>query len=208
MYNYTNGSSIWRTRLDGFLNHSTFFFPEANNGTMTEICEKSEKCNIDQLSFKAYLARWLAVSAQLAPFTTDRIVPLLQHSAKAAAQSCVGGPTQTMCGSRWWWNGFDGMGGVGQQMSALSVISANLIKEVKPPYTQKDGGTSEGNPAAGTGDDQPEKMLHPDPTPGDKFGAALLTIIMLTGIVGGGLWISFDGWRERWGRVRSGFWRL
>lgn len=110
---------------------------------MTEICEKTEKCNIDQLSFKAYLARWLAVSAQLAPFTTDRIVPLLQHSASAAAQSCVGGPTQTMCGSRWWWNGFDGLGGVGQQMSALSVISANLIKEVKPPYTQKDGGTSE-----------------------------------------------------------------
>ena len=126
MYNYTNGSSLWRTRLDGFLNQTSFFFPESNNRTMTEICEKTEKCNIDQLSFKAYLARWLAVSAQLAPFTTDRIVLLLQHSASAAAQSCVGGPTQTMCGSRWWWNGFDGLGGVGQQMSALSVISVNL----------------------------------------------------------------------------------
>ena len=47
----------------------------------------------------------------------------------------------------------------------------------------------EGNPAAGTGDDQPEKMVVPKVTAGDRFGAAVVTILMLLGIVGGGLWI-------------------
>lgn len=65
--------------------------------------------------------------------------------------------------------------------------------------------TGEGNPAAGTGDDQPQIMVHPDVTPGDMVAAAFLTVIMLACIVGGGLWISFDGWSEIWARVRGYF---
>ncbi|KAH7112822.1 glycosyl hydrolase-like protein [Dendryphion nanum] len=198
MYNYTNGSALWRQRLDGFLNHTALFFPQNHNGIMTEICERSELCNIDQLSFKAYLARWLATCAQLAPFTKDRIMPLVQHSARAAAQSCSGGPTGTLCGSRWWWDGFDGKHGVGQQMSALSIINANLVNEVKPPYSQDTGGTSEGDPSAGTGDDQLEWMLHSNATKGDQIGAAILSILVLGVVIVGGLWMSFEGWNDLW----------
>jgi hypothetical protein len=188
MYNYTNGSSIWAERLQGFLNHTSTFFPKDKGGVMVEICEPSQKCNIDQWSFKAYLARWLAVAAQLAPFTYAQIKPILETSAKAAAAACTGGSNQNTCGSRWY-QAFDGSVGVGQQMSALSVISANLIKEVKAPYSANTGGTSQGNPAAGTGSDAPPKAVFDEVTTADKAGAGILTAIALITTVGGAWWM-------------------
>ncbi|KAF2015654.1 glycoside hydrolase family 76 protein [Aaosphaeria arxii CBS 175.79] len=189
MYNYTNGSALWQSRIEGFLNHTSYFFPDYNSGVMTEVCERNYKCNIDQPSFKAYLARWLAVCAQLAPFTYDRILPLLQHSAVAAAQSCDAG---NQCGMQWYVKGFDGHGGVGQQMSALSVISANLIGEVKGPYTKDDGGTSKGNPAAGTGDEDPTVRDDRKATTADKAGASIVTILVVVFVVGGGYWLVLE----------------
>ncbi|KAF2807192.1 mannan endo-1,6-alpha-mannosidase [Mytilinidion resinicola] len=154
MYNYTNGSQIWETRLTGFLQHAeSVFFPTAyGSQTMVEVaCEVTQKCDVDQWSFKAYLSRWMAISAQIAPFTAAKITPLLQASAKAAAKQCNGGTDGTECGSRWFQDTCDGNVGVGQSMSALSVINANLIASAKAPLSADTGGTSKGNPAAGTG---------------------------------------------------------
>lgn len=187
MYNYTNGSDIWGQRLQSFINQTTTFFPADKKSVMVEVCEASQKCNYDQWSFKAYLARWLATAAQLAPFTAAQIMPILQHSAVAAAQSCN---DANICGSRWYWDGFDGNQGVGQQMSALSVISANMILQAKAPYSANTGGTSVGNPAAGTGDDNPEVPVEfTDITTGDKAGASILTILVLGLTLGGSWWL-------------------
>lgn len=194
MYNYTNGSQIWRDRLSGFLSHVNTFFPDQYGNVMMEGCEPKQTCNIDQVSFKAYLARWFAVAVQLAPFTAGQIIPHLQKSAKAAAQTCVGTSTTSskpyQCGNRWYWQGFDGNGGVGQQLAALSVISANLVTQAPPPYTVGTGGTSQGNPGLGTeGNTKLPTYDRYEATTADKVGASILTILAVAFTVGGGWWM-------------------
>lgn len=195
MYNYTNGSDIWAQRLTGFINKTnTLFFPSANNGIMTEPCERPENCNGDMVSFKGYLARWFAVSVQLAPFTAPSIMPHLQKSGIAAAQSCVGPSStsslQNECGNRWYWNGYDGKSGVGQQLAALSIISANMVQYSKAPLTSGSGGTSKGDPGLNNGANEGMPTIPEiEATTADKAGAAILTIIMVVGTVGGAYWL-------------------
>ena len=123
MYNYTNGSSIWEDRVNAILN-STFslFFPASYGGNiMSEIqCENSLNCDEDQKSFKAYLARWLAVTSLLVPSTAAQITPKLAASAQAAAGQCDGGSTGRECGMQWYTTTWDGTNGVGQQVSSSS----------------------------------------------------------------------------------------
>jgi len=119
MYNYTNGSEPWGTRvtqiLDGAMN---LFFPTDYGGNiMSEFqCEPPNNCNNDQRSFKAYLSRWMAVTTLLVPSTAAQILPKLQASANGAVAQCDGGANGRMCGSRWYTNVWDGTSGVGQQV--------------------------------------------------------------------------------------------
>ena len=138
-------------------------------------CERVHTCNVDQRSFKAYLSRWMAMTAQLAPFTHDRIFAKLRSSAQAAARTCNGAPTGNTCSIKWWEPTWDGSAGVGEQMSALSVIGANLvaIQKIEPPVTQAHG-ISKGNPTAGIGNDNTLIDL-PPPTKKDKIGAGVFT---------------------------------
>ena len=72
----------WQARVEGLLQAVKIFFNKAN--IMYEAaCEPVGNCNTDQLSFKAYLSRWMAATAKVAPFTHDTILPLLQTSAQA-----------------------------------------------------------------------------------------------------------------------------
>lgn len=154
---------------------------------MVEVaCEVTQKCDVDQWSFKAYLARWYAISAQLAPYTYDQIIPLLQASAKAAAKQCNGGTDGTECGSRWFQDTCDGNVGVGQSMSALSVIASNLIASAKAPLSADTGGTSKGNPSAGTNEQTSNPLALATITTADRAGAGIITALALVGILGGG----------------------
>ena len=85
----TNGSSIWETRVSGLLNASEIFF---QNGIMYEAaCENVNKtgtCDVDQQSFKGYLATWMAGTAKLCPWTYTTIMNYLNVSALAAAAQC------------------------------------------------------------------------------------------------------------------------
>lgn len=131
MWNTTK-QPIWKERTLGLLNASDVFFSPFSNvtGIMFEAaCEPYNKCNNDQYSFKAYLARWLAKTMILAPFTAKTIRPLLETSARAAAKSCSGGTDGVTCGTKWWVGGYDGNTGVGQQLSALEVIQSLLIDD-------------------------------------------------------------------------------
>lgn len=191
MYNYTNGSQIWANRLQGFINHTNTFFQDSYGGVMMDLCEVRQLCDGDQVSFKGYLARWFAVAAQIAPFTAPQLLPHLAKSGIAAAQACVGdsstSPLKYECGNRWYWDGFDGNSGIGQQLAALSVIAANLITDVQPPYNSKTGGTSQGNPGLGTGGDEELPTYdHYVVTTADKAGAAILTVLAVGMTVGGG----------------------
>ncbi|RHZ66766.1 glycoside hydrolase family 76 protein [Aspergillus thermomutatus] len=154
MWNYTKGNSIWKKRIDGLLDAQRLFLSpnkSSENVLYEYACETINTCQTDQYSFKAYLARWMGDVAQLAPWTRDTIVTRLRASATAAAAQCVGGKTGTYCGMRWTTGQYDGTTGVGQQMSALEVVQVNLFETVAGPLTNRTGGTSKGNSAAGTG---------------------------------------------------------
>jgi mannan endo-1,6-alpha-mannosidase len=134
MYDFTKGDKTWKDRTSGFLKHAqTLFFSPFENSTnvMYEwACETGESgrhCNLDQQSFKAYLARFMAKTALLAPFTKDTITSYLKTSAVGAAKSCSGGADGATCGSKWYTGGWDGTSGVGQQLSALEVTQALLM---------------------------------------------------------------------------------
>ncbi|KAK1826696.1 glycosyl hydrolase family 76-domain-containing protein [Podospora conica] len=156
MYNNSEGQAreVWRERVDGMLNGTMVFFAGPDKNIISEVaCEPVALCDLDQQSFKAYLARWMAATIKWAPWTGDRIRPLLETSAKAALSTCVGGDNKRMCGHNWTEAGrWDGLTGVGQQMAAMEVLLANMIDSVPPPVTEKKGGTSAGDPGAGGSD--------------------------------------------------------
>jgi mannan endo-1,6-alpha-mannosidase len=195
MYNYTDGKvEKWKESIDGIMKQMQIFFKTANDGTpnvMFEVaCEPTLRCNVDQRSFKAYLSRFIALTIKMAPYTHDTLLPLLKNSAKGAAKSCTGLEEGTVCGLKWTESGFDGWWGLGEAMSALEVIQGTLIDTVLPPATEKDRGTSRGDPSGGMGGDRGFR----DPTikkttQKDRVGAGFLTTLVLVAVVGGAYWM-------------------
>ncbi|GAO16063.1 hypothetical protein UVI_02054080 [Ustilaginoidea virens] len=195
MYNYTE-KPIWRQRLDSLLDGSKVFFTGPEKNIMTEVaCEAVHRCNLDQQSFKAFLGRWLAAITKWAPHTYDFVMPYLRASAVAAAKQCVGGDNKRMCGLKWNQDKYDGTTGAGQQMAALSVTLACMVKNRPSPVTQHSGGTSKGNPGSGGSDigrDEPAPPVYRPLTAGDRAAAAILTAGILVGMLGGIGWLLGD----------------
>jgi len=157
---------------------------------MTEVaCENNGKCDVDQRSFKAYLSRWMAYTAIIAPWTRQYIDPLLKASAQAAAKQCNAGANGTSCGLRWIDNGKnDGSFGVGEQMAAMEIVQALLYPTVAGPVTAQKGGISVSDPTAGNNVPQTPIKFN-TVTTGDKAGASILTLLVLVGIVFGAWWM-------------------
>ncbi|KAL4912664.1 glycosyl hydrolase family 76-domain-containing protein [Aspergillus aurantiobrunneus] len=155
MYNYTEGDPAWRERTTGILNAAQIFFADEPKDVMFErACEPRNTCKLDQRSFKGYLARWMAASTQMAPFTYNMVMPKLRASASAAAKTCTGGSDHATCGLKWTAQQYTGgPKDVGIQMAALEVIQSTLAEQVEPPVSEGHGGQSKGNPAAGSDDD-------------------------------------------------------
>ncbi|KAI1803873.1 glycoside hydrolase family 76 protein [Daldinia bambusicola] len=207
---------MWSERVNGLLNDTEeifFFGNDTSNRIMIEIaCEPVNLCDTDQQSFKAYLSRWMAATTKWAPWTFDRIKTLLQNSAVAAAKQCTGGDNHRMCGLKWANNSgvWDGSTGVGQQMAAMEVVLANMIREAEVPVTNSTGGTSVGNPSAGGSD---SGRIDLDPryskpiTGGDRAGAAICTIVVLGTLIAGAVFMVADetkSTKENWSNLRSG----
>ena len=168
------------------------FFIWGTKDVMYEVaCERDNKCNRDQRSFRAYLARFMGLTVQMAPFTQDYILPKLRTTAIAAAKQCNGGANGRTCGMRWTVPTCDGSfeeGLLGQTLSALEVVQSTLIMQAPAPLTAKTGGTSKGDVNAGTTGLNYTGLrdLSKDPiTTGEKVGAAFLTLLM------GGVWGGF-----------------
>jgi len=179
--------------VQGILNATHVFFYNDTNIMFEVACETIGNCLVDQRSFKAYLARWLAATTKIAPFTSGQIMPRLKASAVAAAKACTGGANGNTCGLKWTTGGFDGQVGVGEQMAALEVFQSNLIPKVAPPVTESGGGTSKGDPGAGLKDANPVPKLHTSViTTADRAGAGILTGLLLLSMIGVPYWMSKD----------------
>jgi len=196
IYWQTNGSTIWKERVEGLLNTTiNVFFPK---GIAYEVpCEATLiHCTIDMLSYKAYLVRWMAAATKVAPFIYESVVAVLRSSAAAAVLQCSGSPSDhsngRMCGLSWSKGAdWDGTSGVGQQMAALEVVQSNLIQQAKAPLTNSTGGTSQGDPGAGLSNPSPGDPNAPSPpTKGDKVGAGILTALILCGVVATLAWMN------------------
>lgn len=184
----TNGSAYWKTHTQGLLTSATKLF--FKDGVMQEqACEGGGNCNNDQKSFKAYLSRWLAATTKTAPFTAEPIKALLKTSAVAAAQQCTGtNPRPNTCGQKWTQGAkYDGsVGNIGLDMAALAVVQANLIEDAPVLFTNSTGGTSKGNPNAGSGSAASIAELNAQEpaTRNEKVGVAFFTAAVCMSVVG------------------------
>lgn len=147
MYNITSGSSEWKTALDGLLNQTlSVFFPK---GVLSEqACESNGACDVDQMAYKGLLAHWLVDTIQMAPYTLQSILPMLTSSAQAAAKDCNGNVCPEV------WSGAASANvtsGVGQQLSALSVVQSLLVNNASAPVTETTGGSNATSTGTSTG---------------------------------------------------------
>jgi mannan endo-1,6-alpha-mannosidase len=176
----------WKTAVQGIYTTGQLFF---ENGIMKEVaCEDGNNCDVDQQSFKGYLARWWGAAAKLAPFIQQETQALLASTANAAIATCTGGNDGNACGLRWTTNAYDGNTGVGEQMAVLEVVQSLLQPTVGGVVTSKTGGTSQGDPSAG-GTQNTQKVTLDPITGADKAGAGILTAMALLMTFAGSLWM-------------------
>lgn len=139
------------------------------------------------------------MTSLLVPSTAGQITPKLQASAEGAAGQCSGGGD--VCGLQWFTSTYDGQTGVGEevsvvprcqriaanerQMSALSVIGSTLIDSSMIPLSLRTGATSKSNPNAGTSSTKLPGQNTKPITTADKAGAAILTLMVCVGVIGG-----------------------
>ena len=76
-------------------------------------------------------------------------------------------------------------------MGVLEVVQGNLIEKVSGPVTNKTGGTSKGDPAAGgDGSGGSNPILEQDIIETkDRAGAGIITTIVLVWVIGGVWWM-------------------
>ncbi|KAK0727320.1 glycoside hydrolase [Lasiosphaeria miniovina] len=200
MHNVTGGAALWTQRVQGILKSTQNLFYNNSTGVVFEqFCEMRGFCDNDQRSFKGYLTRWLAGTAQMVSDTFDPIQKMLQASAAAAARACSGSPAEnlfrglpgTACGFRWD-QPFDGSTGVGEQMNALSAVMYTLVSRATTTVTAESGGTSKGDPGGGAqgpgGGGLPSQILLPIPLR-ERVAAGFLTAGFVFGVIGGSAFV-------------------
>lgn len=170
---------------------NAYFYSSTVPNVMVEVaCEPFNTCDTDNYSFKAYLARWMAATTKMAPWTYDIVMPRVRASAAAAALQCSGGSSGTFCGMKWTDGAkYDGSTGVGQQMSALEVIQSLLISRVAPPVTNSTGGISKGDPSAGGAGTFDPTLPQGTIQQRDRVGAGFLTTLIIVSGIGCVWWM-------------------
>ncbi|KAM7187028.1 glycoside hydrolase [Rhypophila sp. PSN 637] len=131
------GDKIWVERTEGLVEAAKSFFSPFSNATnimYEHACEQVYKCNTDMRSFKGYLSRFMFASTLYVPSIIPTVFGLLGASAQGAAKACTGGSDGTTCGQRWYYGGFDGMVGLGEEMCALETIQGLLVADAAPPF--------------------------------------------------------------------------
>jgi len=124
------------------------------------------------------------------------LFPLLLFQNLLLTQPNRGGTSGQVCGQHWTaGSAYDGLYGVGEQMSALSVIQATLIVSATELVTNNTGGTSAGNAAAGAGSSSSKTnsdgIANTPVTGADRAGAGILTALVISGAIGGTAFMLF-----------------
>ncbi|KAI1309857.1 family 76 glycoside hydrolase [Xylaria venustula] len=187
LYNQTNNAT-WKDRLDGLTDGilRVFFV----DGVAYEPSCEAGSCNSDMQSYRGYMHRWMANSVQLAPHLSSKVMPVLKTSAAAGVKQCTGGSNGRMCGFHWTTGQYDGLQSASLQMNVLGALSALLMPDTSVPLTNTTGGTSKGDPNAGQAKTQ--LPTYAPITTGDKAGASILTILIVTGALSAFAWMSLD----------------
>ncbi|KAI9654439.1 MAG: hypothetical protein M1831_005405 [Alyxoria varia] len=132
-----DNTNKWTTRAEKLTKAALRNFVDPKSNIIYEKCEPST-CNDDQKSFKAYLARWMASSAVLVPSISEKVRPVLEASARAAAEGCSGVGSgkgaekgNGTCSGDWRGGkgGVDENGGLGQRLSALEVVQGLFAED-------------------------------------------------------------------------------
>jgi mannan endo-1,6-alpha-mannosidase len=77
-------------------------------------------------------------------------------------------------------------------MCALEVVQSNLIDRVDGPLTNQTGGTSIGDPLAGSNSNDNPNQFDTIKT-ADKAGASILTLLVLSVLFAGAWWMGVKG---------------
>ncbi|KAI1425797.1 family 76 glycoside hydrolase [Xylaria sp. FL1777] len=190
LYNHTNNST-WKDRLDGMTNGIVRVFFAQDGVAYEPSCEPPPgSCNSDMQSYRGYMLRWMANTVQLAPHLSDTIMPVVMKSATAGVKQCTGGANGRMCGFHWTNGTYDGLQSASLEMNVLGALTALLMPDVAVPLTNTTGGTSQGDPDAGQA--KTELPTFAPITTGDKAGASILTILIVTGALSAFAWMSLD----------------
>jgi mannan endo-1,6-alpha-mannosidase len=155
-------------------------------------CE-AHTCNIDQRTFKGFLHRWMAATGQLVPALQPSIQATLKQSVASAVKTCTGGPQGNLCSFHWAQETHNSSWtGPIEQMSVLGALLSLMVPQTSVPVTNTTGGTSVGNPDAGS-DSRPPTYIAPAST-GDRAGGGILTAMVVIAGVGVCAWMNFtDG---------------
>lgn len=92
-------------------------------------CEPYDICTGDHITAKGLMLRWLAATAEQAPFLAEKIRPTLETTAQAAIDQCMDGKSGLTCGA-FWANGTDvepEASGVSEQVNVLTAVTSLLL---------------------------------------------------------------------------------
>lgn len=136
------GQKEWSDRTEKILDGASWFFwnkDGGSKGVMYEgACETVNTCwqaNADMTTFKGFLSQFMWKTAVLMPSLRSKVESYMQPTVKAAADSCSGGSTGTMCGDKWYDAKFEGRTGLGPQMCALGAIQGLLANANDKPLS-------------------------------------------------------------------------
>ena len=189
LYNYTE-DDVWKTRSLEIIKVAINYFQQ--DGIMSEYtCAQYDRCNTDQRSFRSIYARCLGLAAVFIPEAEEYMLDYLKKSAQGAAQSCSGGSDGVTCGEDWHVDGWDEKFGLGEQMSALEVIMANVLPHHDVPLSVRTGASNQTDSEAGLDTKDHENTNLLDIQTKDKAGAGVLTAVVLAIVLGGGIWMVF-----------------
>ena len=149
MYNVTNGNNTWHDRVTMLLsNIQTKFF--SNNIMIEPACETTDTCDTDANFYKGVLARDMARTIAMAPFTESTILPLLQNTTEGVAES---GCTNSDGTCSFVWTGqTNNRTDLGSNYSSLEVVLGNLVVGEKALQTGNGtSGQGSGNSTASDG---------------------------------------------------------
>jgi mannan endo-1,6-alpha-mannosidase len=159
MFNSTAGGDVWRDRLSTLVGGASHFTDDKCVPVET-VCESSGSCITDMLAFKSIFLHGLAVTAELAPYTKDKLDCVFKAAVNAAAASCDdAGDKGAQCGFVWTSSKDDNSYGAGQQMNALTALSVEYQLQAGPAGkgngTSSSGSSSGGSNSGGSGNGSP-----------------------------------------------------